>query len=82
MRFPIRDSKSYLRLLSLSADEVIGCFLRGEFTIGEDVALIEAIQKGLSLKLNAEKITAILLECSEDGASIEACRQRLLVTDK
>jgi len=78
MLFPIRDPKNYARLQSLRAEEAIGCYLAGEFTIGEETALVDAIQRGLSLPLKKEKIEGILLECLEDDVGVSEVRQRLM----
>jgi hypothetical protein len=78
MRFPIRDPKNYERLRRLPADEAIACYLRGDFTIGEDPALLEAIQRGLSLPMRHERIQDILLACSEEAVRAEECRRRLV----
>jgi hypothetical protein len=51
MRIPPRDPKNYLRLKSLPADKAIRFYLEGRFTIGEETALVEAVQNGMSLDL-------------------------------
>lgn len=78
MRFPIRDPKNYERLRSLPAEEAISCFLDGAFTIGEEGALVEAVQRGLSLPLKREKIESVLSDCMAEEVSAEECRQRLI----
>ena len=74
----MRDPKNYLRLQSLPADEAIACYLAGDFTIGEEGALVDAIQKGLSLPIKKEKIEDILLDCLDDEATVEECRNALV----
>lgn len=78
MRFPIRDSKNFERLRSLPAEEAIACFLGGDFTIGEESALAEAVQKRLSLPLKKEKVEAVLSDCMANEVYAEECRRRLL----
>ena len=78
MNFPIPDPKNYQRLRSLPADEAITCFLQGEFTAGEEGALIEAIQRGLSLPMKKEKIESILIDCLGDEVTVEECRNFLI----
>jgi hypothetical protein len=78
MRFPVRDPKNYLRLQNLSADEAIRCYLGGEFTIGEETALVEAIHKGMSLSIEKDVIEDILAECMLDEVSVEECKRCLI----
>lgn len=77
MKFPIRDPKNYRRLQCPAPDDAIKAYIEGDFTIGEEAALVEAIQRGLRLPLKIDKIEEILMECMED-VSIEISRQRLL----
>ena len=78
MHFAAPDPKNYQRLQSLPAEEAIACYLGGKFTIGEDSALLEAIQRGLSLPMKHEKIEDILLACAEEEVTVEECRSRLV----
>ncbi len=78
MRFPAPDPKNYQRLRNLSPEEAIACYLGGDFTIGEDPALLEAIQRGLSLPMKHEAIQEILFVCLEAGATVAECRSRLI----
>ena len=78
MRFPIRDPKNFERLRSLKAEEAIACFLGGDFTIGEESALAEAVQKGLSLPLKKEEVETVLSDSMADEVSADECRRRLL----
>lgn len=74
----MRDPKNYLRLQSLSANDAIACYLAGDFTIGEESALVDAIQKGLSLPMKKDEIEDILLDCLDDEATVEECRNALI----
>ena len=78
MQFPIRDPQNYERLRRLPADEAISCYLGGDFTIGEDSALAEAVQRGLSLPLRIEEVETVLSDCLADEVSVDECRKRLL----
>ncbi|MBK9989496.1 MAG: hypothetical protein IPP19_01865 [Verrucomicrobia bacterium] len=74
----MRDPKNYLRLQCLPADEAIACYLAGDFTMGEEFALAEAIQKGLSLPMTKADVEAILLDCLDDEMTAEECRSTLI----
>ena len=74
----MRDPKNYLRLQSLPAEEAIAYYLEGDFTIGEESALVEAVRKGLSLPLKKEEIDDILAESMADEVSVEECKRRLI----
>lgn len=78
MRISPRDPKNYLRLKSLPADKAIQFYLEGRFTIGEETALIEAVQKGMSLSIEKDVIEDILAECMLDEVSVEECKHRLI----
>ena len=77
MRIPPPDPKNYRRLQSLPADEAIRCYLEGEFTIGEETALVESVYKGMSLTIKKDLIEDILAECMLDEVSVEECKHRL-----
>ena len=78
MHFPAPDPKNYQRLRSLPAEKAIACYLGGDFTIGEDPALLEAIQRGLSLPMKHEDIQEILFACIEAAVTVEECKGRLI----
>jgi hypothetical protein len=78
MRIPPRDPKNYLRLKSLPADKAIRFYLEGRFTIGEETALVEAVQNGMSLSIGKDVIGDILAECMLDEVSVEECKNRLI----
>jgi hypothetical protein len=78
MQFPIRDPKNYERLRRLPPDEAIASYLGGDFTIGEESALAEAVQRGLSLPLKKEEVEAVLSDSMADEVSVAECRNRLL----
>ena len=78
MQFPIRNPQNYERLRRLSAEEAIACYLAGDFAIGEDSALVEAVQRGLSLPLKRDDVEDVLSECMVDEVSVDECRKRLL----
>ena len=78
MQFPIRDPQNYERLRRLPADEAIAAYLGGYFTIGEEGALVEAVQRGLSLPLKRESVEAVLSDSMADEVSVADCRGRLL----
>jgi hypothetical protein len=78
MQFPIRDPQNYERLRRLPADQAIACYLDGDFTIGEDSALAEAVQRGLALPLKKEEVEEVLSDCMAEEVSIDECRKRLL----
>jgi len=78
MRIPPRDPKNYLRLKSLPADKAIRFYLEGRFTIGEETAIVEAVQNGMSLSIGKDVIEDILAECMLDEVSVEECKSRLI----
>ena len=78
MRIPPRDPKNYLRLKSLPADKAIRFYLEGRFTIGEETALVEAVQNGMSLSIGKDVIEDILSECMLDEVSVQECKSRLI----
>lgn len=78
MRIPPRDPKNYLRLKSLPVDKAIRFYLEGRFTIGEETALVEAVQNGMSLSIGKDVIEDILAECMLDEVSVEECKSRLI----
>lgn len=78
MKFPIRDPEDYRRLQCLAPDAAIKAYIKGDFTIGEEAALMEVIQRGLRLPLKIDKIEEILMDCMEENVSVEISRQRLL----
>jgi hypothetical protein len=78
MRTLPRDPKNYLRLQKLPADEAIRCYIEGEFTIGEEVAICDAVHKGMRLNIDKNIVKNILAECMLDQASVEECKHRLI----
>ncbi|HMQ13250.1 MAG TPA: hypothetical protein PKD21_07365 [Candidatus Competibacter phosphatis] len=78
MRILPPDPKNYRRLQNLPADEAIRCYLEGEFTIGEETALFESVDKGMSLTIGKDLIGDILAECMLDEVSVEECKHRLI----
>ena len=78
MRILPPDPNNYRRLQSLPADDAIRCYLEGEFTIGEETALFEAVYKGMSLTIKKDLMEDILNECMLDEVTVEECRCRLI----
>jgi hypothetical protein len=78
MKFPIPDPENYRRLQGLGLDEAIRTFIDGDFTIGEDDAILEAVRKGLSFEVSEEAIWSVLGDCLEDETDVEECKRRLL----
>jgi hypothetical protein len=76
--FSPRDPKNYHRLKNLPADEAIRSYLEGRFTIGEETALVEAVQRGMSLSIEKDVIEDILAECMLDEVSVQECKSRLI----
>ena len=77
MSFPPPDPQNYARLASLGLDAAIQCFVDGDFTIGEESALVGPIQKGLKLPLSNERIEEIMSDCMADELSVDECKRRL-----
>ena len=76
--FSPRDPKNYHRLKNLPVDEAIQSYLEGRFTIGEETALVEAVQRGMSLSIEKDVIEDILAECMLDEVSVQECKSRLI----
>jgi len=74
---PMRDIENYRRLERLSPLEAIRVFLDGDFTIGEDEALMSAIRGDLSVRLSDERIADIMADCMEIEDSPEECYRKL-----
>jgi hypothetical protein len=78
INFSPRDPKNYHRLKNLPADEAIRSYLEGRFTIGEETALVEAVQRGMSLSIEKDVIEDILAECMLYAVSLQECKSRLI----
>lgn len=80
MNWPIppSDKARFEQLRQKPADEAIFIWLDGDFTIGEEPALLEAIRRGLSISLDDGAVTEIICDCMDDDLSTEQCRERLL----
>ena len=76
--FSPRDPMNYHRLKNLPADEAIRSYLEGRFTIGEETALVEAVERGMSLSIGKDIIEDILSECMLDEVSVQECKSRLI----
>jgi|GEM_PF-3054291 len=61
-----------------SAEVSIQRILDGAFTIAEEADLVKNIRSKLSLPLTLEKILDILVDCSEDELTVEACKAALI----
>lgn len=77
-RFAPHDPKNYQRLQKLSADKAIQYYLEGRFSMGEEMALVEAVHSGLNLTIDKELVEDILADCMAAEVSLEECKSRLL----
>ena len=75
--FPAPDKKRFEELRQKPPEVAISIWLQGEFTIGEEPALLEAIRDGLSLRLDDGEITEIICDCMDDDLSAPQCKERL-----
>jgi hypothetical protein len=73
--FPIKDPENYERLKKLSPLEAIKTWMDGDFTIGEDDALLFAIRAGTKTQLSDEKIADLIFECIETEDDPKTCMQ-------
>jgi len=53
-------NQNYFRLKSLPADKAIRFYLEGRFTIGEETALVDAVQEGMSLSIRGIHVSAVI----------------------
>ena len=61
-----------------SLEESIDRILKGAFSIRDEEKIIENIRTKLSLPLNYEKIIEILMDCEDDGLSVEESKNALI----
>jgi hypothetical protein len=75
--FPIKDPKNYERLKKLTPLQAVQTWMDGDFTIGEDEALLFAIRAGTKTQLSDEEIADLILECIEAEDDPKTCLQSI-----
>jgi len=75
--FPPQDEKRYERLRTLSPIEAVQAFLDGSFGIGDEPALIEAIQRDRRVMMSGKEITDVIFEAMDEDLDAEATLERI-----
>ena len=71
------DKARFERLRSLSPVEAARAWLDGDFGIGDEPAMIEAIRKDKRIKLSDDEISDFFAEAMEDDWDAQHCLDEL-----
>jgi len=61
-----------------SAEDSIERILKGAFSIRDEEEIIENIRKKLSLPLTYEKVINVLMDCGDEGMTVEESKNALI----
>ena len=75
--FPIKDPKNYERLKRLSPLAAVQVWIDGDFSIGEDPALLFAIRTGTNTKLSDSEITDLICDSIEAEEDAKTCLAKI-----
>ena len=73
----MQDRQRFEALRALSPIEAVRAWLDGEFSIGDEPALIEAIRKDTRVSLSDDDIIDAVLDAMDEGLDAESCLVRL-----
>lgn len=74
---PITNKKRYEALRILSPAEAVKAWLDGGFGIGDEPAMLEAIQKDPEISLKEEEIEEVILQAMHEEWTPEKCLAEL-----
>ncbi len=66
-------------LRSINPLDAVRTWLEGDFGIGDEPLLIEAIRKDPRVKLSDDQIIAVVCSAMEEGLDANSCLERLTV---
>ncbi len=70
------NAANFRRLWALTPVEAVRAWLQGEFGIGDEPALLEAIRRDSRIKLSDDEITDYICEAWDSGLGPEDCLER------
>jgi hypothetical protein len=73
----MQDPERFEQLRTLSPLEAVRAWLEGDFGIGDEPALIEAIRKDRRVVLKEEALVSIICEAMDRGQDAAQCFERL-----
>ena len=77
MSFPLQDKERFERLRALKPVEAVKAFLEGDFGIGDEPAIIEAIQKDSRISLSDDEIMEALCDALDAETKPETCLEQM-----
>jgi hypothetical protein len=80
MSFPPQDRDRFERLRALQPIDAVRAFLEGEFGIGDEPAIIEAIQRDPRVPLSDDEVMDALCKAMDEELGPDACLARMVQT--
>jgi hypothetical protein len=78
--FPPPNEERFARLRSLSPEAAVEAWLAGDFGLGDESALIEAIRQDLRVTLPDADLVEAICDAMNDGLNAPACLERLVAS--
>jgi len=72
-----QDMKSFAELSALLPVDAVRAWLDGDFSIGDEPAMISAIRKDPRIKMSSAAIEDAILDAMDEELDAEACFKRL-----
>jgi hypothetical protein len=80
MSVPPQDRARFERLRALTPLDAVRAFLEGDFGLGDEPAIIEAIQRDSRVSLSDDEVMESLCEAMDEEEAPEACLERMSQT--
>ena len=77
MKFQPQNIERFERLRALSPIDAVRAWLEGEFGIGDEPAIIEAIRRDTRVTLSDDAITDVMCDAMDEELDAFACLERL-----
>jgi hypothetical protein len=77
MTLPPQNRERFERLRALSPIDAVRAWLAGDFGIGDEPAMIEAIRRDTQVTLSNDAIIDAFFDAIDDGLDAPACLGRL-----
>ncbi|HZV36199.1 MAG TPA: hypothetical protein VFB72_16605 [Verrucomicrobiae bacterium] len=81
LMFSPKDKKRFEKIRSFTPIDAVLAWLEGDFGIGDETALIEAIRKDKRISISDEAITDVILDAMDEGLDAAACMERLTASN-
>jgi len=78
-RMQPQDKERFKRLEALTPVEAVKSWVKGDFGMGDEPALISAIREGTRISLSDDGLEDAILDAMDEGLNAPSCLQLLAV---